>query len=571
MKKNYYFGALAFGLMFATSCANEENNIAPSSDDAIVSFSLGVNGKMGTRANAGQTVDMLTYALFDADGKLLANIGNDGMVVKENAFSGNASESISVSLVKGQTYTIAFWAQNADCEAYTVTTQPNGLFVDVDYNGTNNDEARDAYFASETFTVEGDAVIDVIMKRPFAQVNLGVTMEDWETALASGINVTQSKAVIKNAATTINLFDGSVSGETEVVYDFANIPGETATRAADGSSYLEVNDKQYKWLSMSYILTDEQKSTLDADGLQFTLATSTGENIVFEEGLHNVPVQRNWRTNIVGNVLTGTTTFNVVTDSEYYSVANVHNVEEFKAALKDINTPVIVLAPGEYDVNCVITKKGNTTIKSANPDDKAVIKGVLGLGAYANVSFENLKFDVSEKSLEKTGHQYLDRYERRSIVPVYAAEASFEGCDFVNLYDSRSVVAINYNAHIPGKLLKVNNCTFQGYAYTIYSRAVVSVTNSTFDQFHSEVNPRAIFLYGLGDGTKGTVIFKNNKAIGKTSYTMQLSSTTQPYGAIEFDVQGNENFKVDGKAFLVKEDLIDKTQITYAEGSEELF
>ena len=145
-------------------------------------------------------------------------------------------------------------------------------------------------------------------------------------------------------------------------------------------------------------------------------------------------------------IKTGTTTFNVVTDSEYYSVANVHNVEEFKAALKDINTPVIVLAPGEYDVNCVITKKGNTTIKSANPDDKAVIKGVLGLGAYANVSFENLKFDVSEKSLEKTGHQYLDRYERRSIVPVYAAEASFEGCDFVNLYDSRSVVAINYNA-----------------------------------------------------------------------------------------------------------------------------
>ena len=532
-----------------------------------MNFSLGLDGFKATRSAAECTADMLVYSLFDSEGNLLENIGVNGMVVKENAFGSGQSETISVSLLKNQTYTIVFWAQDSACDAYTIAAEQDGLKVDVDYNGGNNDETRDAFFASETFTVEGDAAIDVVPKRPFAQINLGVTPEDWDAAVASGINVTKSKAVIKNAATSINLLDGSVSGETVVTYDFADLPS-TVTRANSNVKDLNVGDASYKWLSMSYILTDDSKSTLDSNGLQFALATSAGDNIVFDEGLHNVPVQRNWRTNIVGNVLTGETSFNVSVDPIYYSTATVDNVADFVAALKDTNIRVIKLAAGEYDLIHVLNKKGSTVIESADPANPATIKGILAVAARADdVTFKNLKFDVSDNSTKKTGHQYLDRYERRSIVPIYAAKVSFEGCSFVNLYDERSVVAINYYAHAVGKKLTINNCSFQGFAYTIYSRALLTVTNSTFDQYHSQVNPRAIFLYGLGDGTKGNVIFKNNKAIGKTSYALQLSSTTFPYGEIEFDVQGNENFSVDGQAYLAHPDL-DFSGVTFAAGSE---
>lgn len=567
MRKLLFIGVLITSMMLSFSCSNEDLNAVSSTDEISVNFSLGLDGFMSTRAGSSLDTDKLVYSLFDNEGKLLENIGDAGMVVKNNAFAAGEGESISISLLKGQTYTIVFWAQNSSCNAYTVTAEQDGLKVDVDYEGANNDETRDAFFASETFTVEGDAAIDVVLKRPFAQINLGVTSEDWDAAIASGISVTKSKAIIKNAATSINLLDGNVTGEAVVVYDFANIP-TVETRSTSDVKDLQVGDESYKWLSMSYILTDESKSTLDSDGLQFALETSKGDEIIFNEGLHNVPVQRNWRTNIVGNVLTGETTFNVVVDPIYYSTATVNNVNDFKAALNDSNIQVIKLEPGEYDLIHVLNKKGISVIESADPANPATIKGILAVAARAdNVTFKNLKFDVSDNSTKKTGHQYLDRYERRSIVPIYAAQVTFDGCSFVNLYDNRSVVAINYYAHAVGKKLTVNNCSFQGYAYTIYSRALLTVTNSTFDQYHSDVNPRAIFLYGLGDGSKGNVIFKNNKAIGKTSYALQLSSTTFPYGEIEFDVQNNQNFSVDGMAYLAHPDL-DFSGVTFADGSD---
>lgn len=565
MKKLLFFVALAATMLFANSCSKED--VATSSNDVQLNFALGINGIMGTRTTVDMTVDQLSYSIFDANGNLLENFGADGIEVIENAFAGGACENVSVSLVKGQTYTIVFWAQDSSCDAYTVTAKQNGLTVDVDYNGGNNDETRDAFYASETFTVEGDAVIDVVLKRPFAQINLGVTAEDWNTAVASGINITKSKATIKNVPTSINLLDGSVSGETAVSYDFASIPTE-ATRAASNVKTLTVDDEAYKWLSMSYVLTDESKSTLEADGLQFTLETSNGDEIVFDEGLHNVPLQRNWRTNVVGNVLTGNVDFKVAVDNVFYHTATVSNVEDFKAALKDTNVQIIKLEAGVYDLNYVVMRKGNLIIKSADANNPATIMGALAIAAPTkSVEFENLKFDVSDNSTVKLGHQYLDRYERKSIVPIYASQVSFKSCVFSNLYDTRSVVAINYNAHIPGTMLTIDECSFTGYAYTIYSRALLCVTNSTFDQYHSEVNPRAIFLYGLGDGTQGKVIFKNNTAVGKTSYALQMSSTTQPYGAIEMDVRDNTNFSVDGLSFLCHPDR-DFSGVTFVEGSD---
>ena len=564
MKKVLFWGAMVVGMFFASSCSKEDFNVNSSNDGVLVGFSLGIEGQMGTRAVDGATADMLVYSLFDSEGNLLENIGDNGMVVKENAFGGS-SESISVSLVKGQTYSVVFWAQNSACDAYTITAGQNGLNVDVDYNGLNNDEARDAFFATETFTVDGDSVIDVILKRPFAQINLGVTAEDWEAAIASGVNITKSKATIKNVATSINLLDGSVSGSTDVTYDFADLPSET-TRAASAVKTLNIDTESYKWLSMSYILTDESKSTLDSDGLQFTLEASNGDQIVLEEGLHNVPVQRNWRTNVVGNVLTGVTTFNVSVDPVYYSTVTVDNVNDFYTALNDHNIQVIKLAPGTYDI-LHVHRKGSKVIMSDDPNNRATIKGVLGVAA--TIAFNNVNFEASESSLQTTGHQYIDRMERKSVVPIYAAKAEFNGCNFYDLYNSHNVVSINYQAHKKGAMLEIDNCYFEGYAYTIYSRAYISVTNSTFKQTHPTAVPRAIFLYGLGDGSQGYVTFKNNKAIGLTSYAIQMSSSNYNYKNIHFDIQQNDNFtgaEGEDTPYLVHSDR-DFNGCTFAEGS----
>ena len=326
MNKKLFLGMFAAaGMLFATSCSNDELDVVQSGNEAQVTFSLAAEGGIATRAiSDGTGADLLYYAIFDADGELITTIEGStaGLLKKENAFpNGSKEDNVSVTLAKGQEYTAVFWAQDASCDAYTVTAETKGLKVDVDYEGDNNDETRDAFFKAETFKVTGNAKIDVVLKRPFAQINVGVTEADWNAAVASGITISKSKVVIKNAATSINLLTGEVGDETTAVtYDFASIPlnsNEVLKVDVDRDGTID-EDESYKYLSMSYILTenDADRSTLEADGLQFTFK-SDGEDIVFDEGLHSVPVQRNWRTNILGKLLTGDIQFNIVIDERF--------------------------------------------------------------------------------------------------------------------------------------------------------------------------------------------------------------------------------------------------------------
>ena len=345
MNKKLFLGMFAAaGMLFATSCSNDELDVVQSGNEAQVTFSLAAEGGIATRAiSDGTGADLLYYAIFDADGKLITTINGStaGLLKKESAFpSGSKEDNVEVTLAKGQEYTAVFWAQDKDCQAYTVTAETDGLKVAVDYEGDNNDETRDAFFKAETFKVTGNTEIDVVLKRPFAQINVGVTEADWKAAVESGIEITESKVVIKNAATSINLLDGTVSGEEEVTYDFATIPAKFTTAETlavdvnhDGTIQ---DDEKYKYLSMSYILTDNdaERTTLEADGLQFTFSPENGEDIVFDKGLHAVPVQRNWRTNILGKLLTGDIQFNIVIDEKFDDDYNSSNFEEVTNGVK---------------------------------------------------------------------------------------------------------------------------------------------------------------------------------------------------------------------------------------------
>lgn len=303
------------GTLLATSCSNDELDAVQSGNEVQVTFSLGVEGGIGVKTRAisdGTGADKLIYAVFDEDGNRISSITK----VERTNVTFPTTETLT--LAKGQTYKVAFWAQDADCSTYTLDDKMN---VTVDYaNAANNDETRDAFFKTETFTVTGTASIDVVLKRPFAQINVGVTKEDWKAAVASGITIDQSKVVVKNAATSLNLVTGAVSNPTDVTYNLATIPAEELKVDTDKDGNISASET-YNWLSMSYILVNDgsedgaQKTTLE--GLEFTFKPESGNDITLKDGLTSVPVQRNWRTNILGKLLTGDITFNISIDPIY--------------------------------------------------------------------------------------------------------------------------------------------------------------------------------------------------------------------------------------------------------------
>ena len=304
MNKKLFLGMFAAaGMLLATSCSNDELDVVQSGNEAQVSFSLGLEGGIATRAiSDGKSADVLVYAVFDKDGNRLSNI----QAVTKTGVTFPTTESIT--LAKGQTYKVAFWAQDDDCKAYTVDTDKMSVVVNYanDENKVNNDETRDAFFKTVEFTVTGSTSIDVEMKRPFAQINVGVTKEDWKAAVASGIEIGSSSVVIKNAATSLNLLDGTVNGSTEVSYALNAIPNDPAILKVDANG--DGEDEEYNWLSMSYILpaaeqTGYEKATLENIAFVFAPKNNSYSNIEFNQGLNSVPVQRNWRTNILGKLL----------------------------------------------------------------------------------------------------------------------------------------------------------------------------------------------------------------------------------------------------------------------------
>ncbi|HJB83949.1 MAG TPA: FimB/Mfa2 family fimbrial subunit, partial [Candidatus Alistipes merdigallinarum] len=369
MNKKLFLGMFAAaGMLLATSCSNDELDVVQSGNEAQVSFSLGLEGGIATRAiSDGESADVLMYAVFDEEGNRINTIQK----VSRTGVTFPTTENIT--LAKGQTYKVAFWAQDEDCEAYTVS---DDMKVTVNYandkNKGNNDETRDAFFKTVEFTVTGSTSIDVELKRPFAQINVGVTKADWDAAVASGITVAKSSVVIKNAATELNLLDGTVSGETEVSYELANIPSEPAILQvdADGNGIKE----DYNWLSMSYILpsaapTGYEKAALE--NVAFVFA-SNGEPIEFNQGLNNVPVQRNWRTNIVGKILTGDITFNIVIDEEF---EDDHNVELPYATIGDVVYKSFAEAMAAVQDGETIKLEGETTLDGVADSNLFTIEG----------------------------------------------------------------------------------------------------------------------------------------------------------------------------------------------------
>ena len=306
MNKFLTLGVTLMAILLS-SCSDQLEGQKPSDEMTDVVFTLTVEGAAETRAiSDGTGADQVMWAVFAEDGSLVISKTVKDDVSDLLSLTGHA---ITVSLAKGKTYKAAFWAQNSECDAYAVS---DDMVVEVDYEGINNDELRDAFFVtSGAFSVNEYAVVPLVLKRPFAQVNVGTYSWDLEYALEAGMDVAMSSASISNVPNSLNLFDGSVSGSVDVIYSMSDVPQEKLYVDVDENGDTE----EYEYLSMSYILAGSESS---AHSMSFTFAEAEGANaFAFESGLGNIPVRRNWRTNVIGQILTGTMDFNIKIDSAY--------------------------------------------------------------------------------------------------------------------------------------------------------------------------------------------------------------------------------------------------------------
>lgn len=339
-----------------TSCNDEMDNGLKTGDEGTVTFTAQLPSEMGTRAFAdGLTAKHLQYAVYEAGQSTPLKVFGDETTAVGEAEMVNLKKSVTLKLTSGKSYDVIFWADATTDSPYTFN--PASQEVSVDYSKVNNNSDNcDAFFKKETITVSGNQSVDVKLTRPFAQVNIGT--DDFDAAKASGLEVTQTEVVAK-AFATLNLATGKVSDEADRTFTMKAIP-----TASDGEFPVAGG---YKYLSMDYLLVGADKATVD---VAFNYGGPQSRTFT------NVPVQRNYRTNIYGSLLTNTTDFNVVIEPAFattnYNLGALYTASQIGGAVTlsdnvDFDRTIAVQPGKTMSVNLNGKTVKNTTDLWENP------------------------------------------------------------------------------------------------------------------------------------------------------------------------------------------------------------
>ncbi len=393
MKKIFKSLAAIALVAFAASCTNEllENPASYDGEEAVVNFSVATPGLMTRAVADGNTVDKVQCHVYDKDGNLIEGVG------KTSDMSGGKAD-ISLRLVTGQTYSFVFWAYDKDGNHYELDSAAKSVTVN-NYTTATNDESRDAFYAYvANKTITGSLKEPVTLNRPFAQLNFGVDKADVEAATALGVTVSKSSLTLTKLANTLNLATGEVSGEVDAAFTAAELLSEK----------LKVNNTEYGYVSMNYVLVGKAAKAMTEAKLTIYDASNAAINTI---SLPNVPLQGNYRTNIIGKLYTSQADFNIVVDPAFTETINVDRLSIPAGYLGTYNLPdtkddILLNIEGDCKGENVITIAYNENAATSQnyPANVTINAGSYNISNLV-VNLENSHVDIEGGTFETVSSQ----------------------------------------------------------------------------------------------------------------------------------------------------------------------
>ena len=399
MKKLIYCAAALATALFAGSCQQELLDTAQG--DSTVTFTVAVPELATTKAYGdGENINNLVYAVYKTDAENLegaqASMASNSLVYQINPKAQgevttfvDGKTNIKLELVKDQNYIVLFWAQVNQTwvtgESFDLTniTYPSKLEA-------NNDKYSAFSGVAYVSRVNGPRSEKVTLYRPFAQINIASTdPADYD------VDVVSSSVKVLGAAKNFNVATQTAGDETvDVLY-------ATATNPVG-----PFNETYPHYVAMNYIFAN------DAVSVGYTINTREHGDITstMESPITNVPVAKNYRTNIIGKLLTSDVDYSVELDNnwkgEYERPADgdsyttneyVTNAEEFNAAFTaafegDKDNNVITLS-GDINLNNLLATRSET----ADP-------------SYTIKAGKTLTIDLNGKKLSATSTQTGKNY-----------------------------------------------------------------------------------------------------------------------------------------------------------------
>lgn len=557
MKKKILIGMMAAAMVLAPSCQNDLDLEQNAGEAAVVTFSVGTP-EIATRSfSDGQTATVLQYAVYDAAGNELKDL-----TVTDAEIHG--STTVNLQLTTGNTYSVIFWAA-AENAPYTVDL--NAKTMTVDYaNAVSNDENRDAFYKYHTFTVRGAQTETIELKRPFAQLNVGTN--DFEASKKAGYAPVYSYVKVP-VSKVLNLVDGTVDQAAAVEFALAAIPtGETFPVSG------------YEYISMNYLLVAADKEVVDV-----TFGYSENNNAVEKtRTVGSVPVQRNHRTNIYGQLLTSDVDINVKIEPDYDEPSYAADALNLAAAIGGevtLTEDVVLSEPLKIQSNVVINLNGKTLSAASEKGDGAVVE--VAQGVFAKVTGGVIKntTDNGDAAINNAGELVLENVE---VVGAPLADGGYSAYAVI----SSGKLTINDGFAVSAdrgclKLSGAGETVINGGLFTnndIGSRSLAShvvdvedggshkltINGGTFQHLHSTTSGGVVIC----NRTKGTVYVNGGDFSGGSYYAGNNNLSDYGYGGT-FLVKGGtytdavtskyiaEGYKIIGNngKYYVVEDVVD--------------
>ena len=513
-------------LMLLASCQRDElTGGTPAGEEVTVSISavMPEGGepvvRSATDPGDGSDVNRCIMSIYLADEDLQAPILYAEKVIA--SVSGKTAVFPDQRLVSGHKYRFVFWADHvAD------NTSVTGRAADLHYDTQNfptvsfkdgaayksNDDTRDAFFLVEDVTVSGPSTQSFELRRPFGQLN--IITNDWGAIpeeAAHQLRPAKVKLTFNGVPNTIDLLTGEVSGAA----DFSGEAVEVSEIAQEGDA---------KHLSFDYILAKEGEQTILPDFTMDFLADDDDGNTKVPDTytFTNIPVQRNYQTNVRGNLLTDRTGVEIEVVPEFDGEYNETVLDSEQALLEvlkeggyaklknDITiTGSSSVADGKevaLDLNnCTLTLTGtmstkgvssltliNGTVKS--PETYGAAKYLVSASAGGSVALENVVMEsvgagigigpkgdpgkVTVRNSKITAYSYAVGTNAKS--PIYNAEIELINSQLMGM----SAVLMN----LPSKIT-VSKCVLQGSMQAMILRAgTAEITDSQLKLVYDSSN-----------------------------------------------------------------------------------
>ena len=340
MKKIIFSVAVMVSAFFAASCQQEM--LETQAGGNTVTYTVDVPNAIATKAIGDQVtaVDKVYYEVYRA--AEVEDLSKSPVYQGEKPVINN-SASFDLEFVKNQEFVVLFWAQNSALVNTDVTSEEGMYNINdlrqiqlVNPGAANNDAAQVFAGSDRVSNCASAANGNVTLTRPVSQINVYTTAESLSFGDVT-IGLSTSDMTVAGLYNTYNVATGDAveadENESTFVYAEAAVPTATADNAA------------LRYVAMNYVgFAPKNGTTVKVD---FNIQTTEAEEIV--HSVSNVPVKPNYRTNIVGNLITATTDYNVTLDNKWANaeITYAGNAAAAQAALDNAAAgTVIKLHPG---------------------------------------------------------------------------------------------------------------------------------------------------------------------------------------------------------------------------------